>query len=122
MTFIVYLLTTCYTLSKKKKKSLFCQSLVYLKVLDGYYSNYRNLISMDDMKLVRLKSHDCHVLMQQLLHLAVCLVLPESMRYTIANFCFSSMPLVKSSSTLLSWMAYKMILPTTLCCRKSFPL
>jgi len=33
---------------------------------------------MQDLKLVRLKSHDCHVLMQQLLSVAFRAILPTS--------------------------------------------
>ncbi|RVX04782.1 hypothetical protein CK203_025058 [Vitis vinifera] len=58
-----YLPPTCYTLSKVEKK-LFCQTLSQLKVPEGYCSNMRNLVSMEDLKLYGLKSHDYHALMQ----------------------------------------------------------
>ena len=40
------------------------------------------------MKLVGLKSHDCHVLMQQLLPVAVCSILPKKVRFVICRLCF----------------------------------
>jgi hypothetical protein len=42
---------------------------------------------MQDLKLYGLKSHDCHVLMQQLIPVAIRGVLPKHVRYAIARFC-----------------------------------
>ena len=52
-----YLPSACYTLSRKEKK-VFYQTLAELKVPEGYCSNFRNLVSMEDLKLYGLKSHD----------------------------------------------------------------
>ncbi|XP_052291954.1 uncharacterized protein LOC127900771 [Citrus sinensis] len=76
----------CYTLSREEKKK-FCKTLFELKVPDGYCSNFRNLISLQDLKLYGLKSHDCHALMQQLLPLAIRSLLPKHVRYVIIRFC-----------------------------------
>ena len=43
---------------------------------------------MDEMKLVGLKSHDCHVLMQQLLPVAIRGILPDIVRFAITRLCF----------------------------------
>ena len=59
-----------HTLSKDEKKS-FCECFHGIKVLSGYSLNFKKLVSMKDLKLVGLKSHDCHVLMQQLLPVAI---------------------------------------------------
>ena len=48
----------------------------------------KSLVSVKDMKLVGLKSHDCHVLMQQLLPVAVCSILPKKVRFVICRLCF----------------------------------
>ena len=40
------------------------------------------------MKLVELKSHDCHVLMQQLLPIAIRSILHEKVRCAITRLCF----------------------------------
>ena len=58
-----YLPPACYTLSKVEKK-VFCQTLSQWKVPEGYCSNMRNLVSMEDLKLYGLKSDDYHALMQ----------------------------------------------------------
>jgi len=71
-----YLLATCYTLLKKEKTS-FCECLKGVKVPQGYSSNVKSLVSMNDLKLIGLKSHDCHVLMQQLLPMAIRGILPK---------------------------------------------
>jgi len=46
---------------------------------------------MKELKLVGLKSHDCHALMQQLLHMAICSVLPTHVHNAITRLCFFSM-------------------------------
>ncbi|XP_073279526.1 uncharacterized protein [Primulina huaijiensis] len=76
-----------YTLSKDEKRSI-CNSLSGVKVPVGYSSNVRNLVSMKDLKLVGLKSHDYHTLMQQLLPVAILDVLPKHVRDTITRLCF----------------------------------
>jgi len=61
-----YLLPACHTLSKSEKIN-FCGCLRGVKVPQGCSSNFKSLVSMEDLKLLGLKSHDCHVLMQDLL-------------------------------------------------------
>ena len=58
-----YLPPACYSLTRAEK-IMVCKSLLELKVPDGYSSNLRSRVSMEDLKLYGLKSHDCHVLMQ----------------------------------------------------------
>ena len=65
-----YLPPACYTMSKQEKIS-FCLCLKSVKIPRGYSSNIQSLVSMQDLKLVGLKSHDCHILMQQLLPIAI---------------------------------------------------
>ena len=82
-----YLPPTCYTMSIVKKRS-FCQCLCSLKVPQGYSSNIKSLVSVNELKLVGLKSHDCHVLMQQLLPVAIHGTLPDKVRVAITRVCF----------------------------------
>ncbi|XP_068497787.1 uncharacterized protein [Phaseolus vulgaris] len=81
-----YLPAACYTLSKKEKTS-FCECLKGVKVPQGYSSNVKSLVSMNALKLIGLKSHDCHVLMQQLLPVAIRGILPKNVRHTITRLC-----------------------------------
>lgn len=82
-----YLPPACFKLSKEEKIK-FCTTLSQLKVPSGYSSSLRNFVSMDDLKLQGLKSHDFHVLMQQLLPVAILSVLPKKVRYVIIRLCF----------------------------------
>ncbi|XP_031127604.1 uncharacterized protein LOC116029701 [Ipomoea triloba] len=82
-----YLPPAAHTLSRKEKTS-FCECLRGMKVPQWYSSNIRTLVNMQDLKLVGLKSHDCHALMQQLLPVAVRGILPKKLRYTIIRLCF----------------------------------
>ena len=82
-----YLPPACHTLSKNEKRSL-CECLHGVKVPQGYSSNIKRLVSMKDLKLIGLKSHDCHVLMQQLLPVAIRGILPKKLRHTITRLCF----------------------------------
>ncbi|TXG66608.1 hypothetical protein EZV62_007883 [Acer yangbiense] len=82
----IYLPPACYTLSRAEK-AIFCKTLANLKVPDGYCSNFRNLVNLEELKLQGLKSHDCHALMQQLLPLAIRSILPNHVRYAITRFC-----------------------------------
>jgi len=81
-----YLPPACHTLSKLEKRS-FCDSLREMKVPQGYSSNIKSLVSMKDLKLVGLKSHDCHVPVQQLLPVAIRGILPKSVRHVITRLC-----------------------------------
>ncbi|KAK6775859.1 hypothetical protein RDI58_026860 [Solanum bulbocastanum] len=63
--------TTCYTLSPEDKHKL-CLFLKNLKVPDGFSSNISQCVNLKDHKISGLKSHDCHVLLQHLLPLALC--------------------------------------------------
>ncbi|XP_071740963.1 uncharacterized protein [Rutidosis leptorrhynchoides] len=56
-----FLPPACYTMSKVEKTK-FCQCLHGIKVPSGYSANIRKLVSMKDLKLLGMKSHDCHVI------------------------------------------------------------
>lgn len=77
-----YLPAAPYTLSKKEKK-VFCQRLYDLKLPDGYSSNISHCVSVEECKLLGLKSHDYHVLMQQLLSVSIRGLLPKGPRQVI---------------------------------------
>ncbi|XP_050908133.1 uncharacterized protein LOC127121730 [Lathyrus oleraceus] len=81
-----YLSLACHTLSKKEKKS-FCECFPGTKVPEVYSSNIKKLVPMKDLKLIGLKFYDCHVLMQQLLPVAIHGILPKNVRVTITRLC-----------------------------------
>ena len=82
-----YLPPACYTLSKAEKTEL-CQCLHGVKVPSGYSGNVKKLVSMQDLKLNGMKSHDCHVLMTQMLPIAIRNILPIKVRETIMRLCY----------------------------------
>jgi len=45
-------------------------------------------VQFKDLKLVGLKSHDCHVLMQQLSAVVIREILPNKVRYVLTRVCF----------------------------------
>ena len=83
----IYLSSACHTLSKKEKTS-FCQCLCWVNVPQGYLSNIKSLVQFKDLKLVGLKSHDYHILMQQLLSMAIQDIFPNKVRLAIIRLCF----------------------------------
>nr|GEZ81598.1 hypothetical protein [Tanacetum cinerariifolium] len=52
-----------YTLTNAEK-DIFCETLYNIRVPQGYCSNFSSLVSLNDRKLIGLKSHDYHMLMQ----------------------------------------------------------
>ncbi|KAH9681147.1 hypothetical protein KPL71_026853 [Citrus sinensis] len=71
-----------HTLSKEEKE-LFCKRLADIKLPDGYGSNITNCISVKEHKITGLKSNHCHILIQQLLPVALRGILPEGPRKAI---------------------------------------
>ena len=59
-----------------------------MKFPQGYSSNIKSLVSINDLELVGLKSHDCHVLMQQLFPVAIRGIFPKKVRVAITCLCF----------------------------------
>ena len=68
----IYIPPACYTLSKNEKRVV-CDSLSKMKVPEGYSSNIQSLVSIDTLKVIGLKSHDCQCSCNNcfLLHFAV---------------------------------------------------
>ena len=65
-----------YSMSPELKR-LFCLVLKGAMFPHGYASDIRKNVQVKEKKIIGLKSHDCHVLLQQLFPLAVRKTLPE---------------------------------------------
>ncbi|CAL8137235.1 unnamed protein product [Prunus armeniaca] len=76
-----------WNLSRAEKRAVY-NSFYGMKVPEGYFSNIKNLVSLQDSRLLGLKSHDSHTLMQQLLPVAISSVLEKPTRYAITQLCF----------------------------------
>nr|XP_025662175.1 uncharacterized protein LOC112757838 [Arachis hypogaea] len=75
-----------YSLTRDAKK-VFLVTLKNVRVPDGYSSNISRCIDEAQQKIIGLKSHDCHILIEQLLPLAICNVLPNQVTSVLIEFC-----------------------------------
>ncbi|XP_059658587.1 uncharacterized protein LOC132304903 [Cornus florida] len=72
-----------------ERRSTLCRVLKNVKVPDGYASNISRCVKLKERTISGLKSHDCHILMQQLLAIAICRILPKnvcSVLVELSNF------------------------------------
>lgn len=81
-----YLPPAAYWLSKKEK-TIFCQRLAKFRDLDGYCGNIANSVSVNPPNIGSLKSHDHHVLVQNLLPSALRGLLHRGPRIAINRLC-----------------------------------
>ncbi|XP_074356779.1 uncharacterized protein LOC141696552 [Apium graveolens] len=59
-----------WNLSNAEKKVV-CSSFLQMKLPDGFCSNIKNLVNMEKLRLVGMKSHDCHTILHQLLPISI---------------------------------------------------
>ena len=71
-----YLPHAPYSMSPAEKK-LFCQVLKGVKFLNSYATNIRHNVLVNDKKIIDLNGHGNHILLQELLPLAVRRVHPK---------------------------------------------
>ncbi|KAG7533210.1 Transposon En/Spm-like [Arabidopsis thaliana x Arabidopsis arenosa] len=81
-----YLPPAAYWLSKEEKRR-FCSRLARFRGPDGYCANISNCVSVDPPVIGGLKSHDHHVLLQNLLPVALRGLLPKGPRVAISRLC-----------------------------------
>ena len=82
------LLVASWTLKKKEKRVLF-PFFNELKVPTGYCANPKRLVNMRELKFNYgpMKAHDCHVIMTQLLPIALRGILPPKVCAPIIKLC-----------------------------------
>ena len=66
-----------YALTKEEKEILF-ECMLSMKVPSGFSSNIKGTINIPEKKFQNLKSHDRHVIMTQLLPVALRGLIPEN--------------------------------------------
>ncbi|GLT90346.1 hypothetical protein SLE2022_082840 [Rubroshorea leprosula] len=66
-----------YALDTNKKRCL-CTWLKNVRFPDGFASNIARCVNLAELRLVGLKSHDCHIFMQRLIPIAFLGLLPDS--------------------------------------------
>lgn len=82
----------------KEQRLLVLKWLKGLRLPDGYASNIGNCVNVDEGKVHGLKSHDCHVLLNRLLPIALRDLLPDNIWIALTELSESFRAL--SSSTL----------------------
>ena len=83
-----YLPPACFTMTPREKDS-FLRVLQDIRVPDGYASNISRCIQLNQRKIIGLKSHDNHILMQQLLPIAIRGSLPKNVCSALIDLsCF----------------------------------
>ena len=82
----MHLPPACYTMSSKEK-DLLLEVLKGTKVLDNYSSHISWCVKLKQRKLIGLKSHDYHILMQDLLPIAMRGSFPKNVSQVIIDLC-----------------------------------
>ncbi|XP_026378541.1 uncharacterized protein LOC113272978 [Papaver somniferum] len=80
-----------YVMSNKEKDS-FCKLLREIKVPDGYASNISRCVNLKERRLIGLKSHDCHVLLEHLLPIAIRGNLPDDVCEAVTELFRKDIP------------------------------
>jgi hypothetical protein len=73
-------------MSKKEKQQL-CKVPHDIKIPDGYASNISRGVNVEQGKFSNMKSHDCHILMQELLAVAIRGLLPDNVTSVLFDLC-----------------------------------
>jgi hypothetical protein len=72
----LYLPPARFGMSKSERR-VFCDVIRNIKVPDGYCRNISKCVNVAEGKIIGLKTHDCHVLMQQFMPIALRGNLPD---------------------------------------------
>ncbi|VVA40571.1 PREDICTED: transposon [Prunus dulcis] len=80
-----YLPPACFTMNRENK-DVFLKVLKEVKVPDGYSSNISRRVQLKERTIFGLKSHDHHILMQQLLPIAARRALPKHVVEALIEF------------------------------------
>ncbi|KAG7556924.1 hypothetical protein ISN44_As11g029270 [Arabidopsis suecica] len=81
-----YLPPAAYWLSKEEKRK-FCRRLSKFRGPDGYCANISNCVSVDPPNIGSMKSHDHHVMLQNLFPVALRGLLPRGPRIAVSRIC-----------------------------------
>ncbi|KAL5570413.1 hypothetical protein UlMin_026988 [Ulmus minor] len=76
-----------YTFSEANRRK-FCRFIRSVKFPDGFASNMSKKVAQNDSRLLGLKSHDCHVIMQRLLPVGCRSLVTKNIWSTIVELSF----------------------------------
>ena len=99
----VVLRAACFTLSEEELEQLF-RCLLGVKVPHGYSGKISRYLDVAKKRFSGMKSHDCHVLMTQILPVAIRGIMDEHVRETLFGLCnFFDVISRKSIGVKRSW-------------------
>ncbi|XP_050225605.1 uncharacterized protein LOC126675073 [Mercurialis annua] len=103
-----------YVLDRPQKQLLF-EWVKDLKFPDGYVSNMGRCVDSKKLKMFGMKSHDCHIFMQQLLPIAFRELLPKSVWEPITQLCLFFKELTASNLKVEDMELLDKQIPIILC-------
>lgn len=104
----------CYTFSKEHK-IMFCQFLKDLRLPSDYSSNILCCVKVLERKLMRLKSHDYHVLMQRLLFVAIKGLMSSYVCKALIELCNTFRVICYKELNNNDLEKLEVVLPITMC-------
>ncbi|XP_043694159.1 uncharacterized protein LOC122644850 [Telopea speciosissima] len=81
------ILPPAYYILSNEDKEVFCTILSGVKVPDGYGSNISRNVQVKERIISGMKSHDCHIMMHQLLPVSLRSVLPKNVGKVLIEIC-----------------------------------
>lgn len=99
----------------KKQKETFLKVLKQVKVPDGYSSNISRYVHLKDRAIWGLKSHDSHILLQQLLPVAARKILPPDVVKTLIELAKFFRKLCSKTNTVAELEELQGRIPLILC-------
>ena len=70
-----------------EERRAICTFLRGIKVLIGFSSNVKRLLSMKDLSIKNFKAHDCHLMLIVFLPIAIRPINPEFLKMAITRMC-----------------------------------
>ncbi|KAL0293918.1 UNVERIFIED_CONTAM: hypothetical protein Scaly_3133200 [Sesamum calycinum] len=93
-----------YTLGNEQKMRV-CEWICGLKFPDGYAFNLACCVDMTELRMHGMKSHDCHVFMQNLIPIAFRVMLPEHVWSALTEVSIFNYPGRASGATKKKWLS-----------------
>ncbi|GJT29683.1 hypothetical protein Tco_0909958 [Tanacetum coccineum] len=75
-----------YSFTAENRKH-FCKFIKGVRLPDGFGSNFKQKVTVDDNNITGMKSHDCHIMMHRLLPYGVQRYLPKNIAAPIIELC-----------------------------------
>ena len=77
----------CFNLTPEEKRAI-CTFLRGVKVLTGFSTNVKKLVSTKDLSITQCKAHDCPVVLTVFLPIVIRAIKPEFLKMAITRMCY----------------------------------